>query len=134
MRMDAEAAGEPRWAEEGDPRITRIGRWIRYTRIDELPQLFNVLRGEMSLIGPRPERPYFVKQLNAMVPLYSTRHWVKPGMSGWAQVKGSYGASVDDAREKLEYDLYYVKHRNLAFDVLILLRTLRVVLLREGAR
>jgi sugar transferase (PEP-CTERM system associated) len=134
MRMDAEAAGEPRWAEQDDARITRIGKWIRYTRIDELPQLFNVLRGEMSLIGPRPERPYFVNQLNEVVPLYSTRHWVKPGMSGWAQVKGSYGASVDDAREKLEYDLYYVKHRSLAFDMLILLRTLRVVLLREGAR
>ena len=134
MHKDAEADGSPTWAAVADPRVTRIGRFIRYARIDELPQLLNVLRGEMSIIGPRPERPYFVEKLAAAIPLYSTRHYVKPGITGWAQVNASYGASTEDAREKLCYDLYYIKHRGFLLDLLILLRTLRVVVLGEGAR
>jgi sugar transferase (PEP-CTERM system associated) len=134
MREDAEAAGPPRWATVGDPRITRFGTFIRYTRIDELPQLLNVLRGEMSIIGPRPERPYFVEKLGAAIPLYSVRHYVKPGITGWAQVNAPYGASIEDGRQKLRYDLYYIKYRGLLLDLLILLRTIRVVVLREGGR
>jgi len=134
MHQNAEADGAPRWATIGDPRITRVGRFIRYARIDELPQLLNVLRGDMSVIGPRPERPYFVEQLSAAIPLYSLRHTVKPGITGWAQVKASYGASIEDGREKLKYDLYYLKHRGMSLDLRILLRTLRVVVLQEGAR
>jgi sugar transferase (PEP-CTERM system associated) len=134
MREDAEAAGQPRWAAAADPRITRVGRLIRYTRIDELPQLLNVLRGDMSMIGPRPERPYFVEMLASAIPLYTARHLVKPGITGWAQVNAPYGASVDGAREKLAYDLYYIKRRSFLLDMLILLRTLRVVFLQEGAR
>ena len=134
MHQNAEADGAPQWATIGDPRITRVGKFIRYTRIDELPQLLNVLRGDMSLIGPRPERPYFVQQLSAAIPLYSLRHTVKPGITGWAQVKASYGASIEDGREKLRYDLYYLKHRGMRLDLMILLRTLRVVVLQEGAR
>jgi len=134
MRPDAEAAGQPRWADTADPRITRIGRFIRYARIDELPQLLNVLRGDMSMIGPRPERPYFVEMLSATIPMYAARHWVKPGITGWAQVNAPYGASVEGAREKLSYDLYYIKRRGFLLDMLILLRTFRVVFLQEGAR
>ena len=134
MRRDAEAAGVPIWAAMGDQRVTRIGRFIRVTRIDELPQLFNVLRGEMSFIGPRPERPYFVEQLSAAIPLYGVRHCVKPGITGWAQVNAPYGASIEDAREKLSYDLYYVKHRDWRLDLAILVRTLQVVVLGQGAR
>jgi exopolysaccharide biosynthesis polyprenyl glycosylphosphotransferase len=134
MQQDAEAPGRPVWAEVADPRITRIGQFIRYTRIDELPQLLNVLRGEMSLIGPRPERPYFVEKLASAIPLYTVRHYVKPGITGWAQVNASYGASAEDALEKLRYDLYYIKHRSLVLDVLILWRTLRVIIFQEGAR
>jgi exopolysaccharide biosynthesis polyprenyl glycosylphosphotransferase len=134
MHENAEDSGRPQWATIGDPRITRLGRFIRYARIDELPQLLNVLRGDMSVIGPRPERPYFVEQLTAAIPLYCLRHGVKPGITGWAQVKASYGASIEDARVKLRYDLYYIKHRGLILDLSILLRTLRVVMLLEGAR
>jgi sugar transferase (PEP-CTERM system associated) len=134
MREDAEAAGQPRWAAAADPRITRVGRFIRYMRIDELPQLFNVLRGDMSMIGPRPERPYFVEMLASAIPLYGARHWIKPGITGWAQVNAPYGASVEGAREKLAYDLYYVKNHSLLLDMLILIRTFRVVFLQEGAR
>jgi lipopolysaccharide/colanic/teichoic acid biosynthesis glycosyltransferase len=134
MRVDAEAGGTPRWAQTGDPRITRIGRVIRASRIDELPQLANVLRGEMSLVGPRPERPLFVEQLARAIPFYDQRAYVKPGLTGWAQVNYPYGASIEDAREKLAYDLYYVKHRSTWLDLLILLRTVRVVLFQEGAR
>ena len=134
MRQDAEAGGAPVWAAKGDSRITRVGRFIRYTRIDELPQLWNVLRGEMSLVGPRPERPYFVERLAAAIPLYAERHFVKPGITGWAQVNAPYGASFEDAREKLRYDLYYIKNRSLFFDLRILISTLRVVLFQEGAR
>ena len=134
MSPDAEHDGVPRWASMGDSRITRVGQFIRRTRIDELPQLINVLRGEMSFVGPRPERPYFVSQLCEKVPFYSARHTVKPGVTGWAQVHYSYGASVEDAARKLQFDLYYVKNQTLVLDLLILIRTIRVVLLRQGAR
>ncbi|MCK9984471.1 MAG: hypothetical protein AzoDbin1_00943 [Azoarcus sp.] len=133
MRQDAEGDGTPRWAQLGDERVTRVGRVIRRLRIDELPQLFNVLSGEMSLVGPRPERPYFVDQLTREIPFYSVRHSVKPGVTGWAQVRYQYGASVDDAMQKLQYDLYYVKNHNLALDILVLFETVRVVLTGEGA-
>jgi sugar transferase (PEP-CTERM system associated) len=134
MRVDAERDGVARWAQARDPRVTRVGRVMRKTRIDELPQLFNVLRGEMSLVGPRPERPAFVRQLAADIPFYEVRHSVKPGLTGWAQVRYSYGASVEDATRKLQYDLYYVKNHSLFLDVLILVETIRVVLFGEGAQ
>ena len=134
MRIDAEKDGKPQWAQTGDSRVTRIGRFMRLTRIDELPQLFNVMAGQMSLVGPRPERPYFVEQLVAQVPFYAARHSVKPGVTGWAQVRHKYGASVDDAADKLEYDLYYVKNHRLLFDLLILFYSVRVVLLAQGSR
>lgn len=133
MRTDAEQDGIARWAALADPRITRVGRVIRKTRIDELPQLINVLRGEMSFVGPRPERPTFVKELKEAIPFYDVRHSVKPGLTGWAQVRYNYGASVDDARKKLQFDLYYVKNHSLFLDLLILIETVRVVLFREGA-
>jgi exopolysaccharide biosynthesis polyprenyl glycosylphosphotransferase len=134
MSADAEAGGDPRWAQKQDPRTTRIGRYIRATRIDELPQLANVIRGEMSMVGPRPERPHFVGQLARAIPFYRQRTYVKPGLTGWAQVNFPYGASVEDAREKLAYDLYYVKNRTIMLDLVILFSTVRVVLFREGAR
>ncbi len=134
MRADAEKDGVPRWAAAGDTRVTRVGRLLRRSRIDELPQIFNILKGEMSFVGPRPERPYFVAQLAAEVPFYNVRHAVKPGLTGWAQVRYSYGASVQDAVRKLEYDLYYVKNHSLLLDLLILLKTVRVVVVGEGAR
>ena len=134
MTVDAEAGGKPRWTTRQDPRITWIGSFIRPMRIDELPQLINVLRGEMSMIGPRPERPHFVEQLARVIPFYRERSSVKPGITGWAQVNFPYGASVEDAREKLAYDLYYVKNHSLLLDFLILLSTIRVILFREGAR
>ncbi|HEY2617133.1 MAG TPA: TIGR03013 family XrtA/PEP-CTERM system glycosyltransferase [Acetobacteraceae bacterium] len=134
MSIDAEKGGSPRWAAQQDPRITRVGSFIRPMRIDELPQLINVLHGEMSMIGPRPERPHFVEQLGRIIPFYAERSYVKPGITGWAQVNYPYGASVEDARQKLSYDLYYVKNRSLLLDLLILLATIRVILFREGAR
>jgi sugar transferase (PEP-CTERM system associated) len=134
MALDAEVAGKPQWAQQRDPRVTRVGAFIRASRIDELPQLFNVLRGEMSMIGPRPERPIFVEELAKVIPFYNHRGYVKPGLTGWAQVNYPYGASVDDAREKLAYDLYYVKNRGVLLDMVILLSTVRVILFREGAR
>ncbi len=133
MRTDAEARG-PVWAAYRDTRITRVGSFIRLTRIDELPQLINVLTGQMSFIGPRPERPHFVAQLERLLPRYAVRTRVKPGLTGWAQVNYPYGASVEDARAKLSYDLYYVKHRSLLLDLRILLGTVRVVLFQRGAR
>ena len=133
MKVDAEASG-PRWASQGDPRVTRIGAFLRRTRIDELPQLLNILRGEMSFIGPRPERPHFVEQLSSVIPFYQERSRVKPGLTGWAQVNYPYGASVEDARAKLSFDLYYVKNRTVLLDILILFATIRVILLQEGAR
>lgn len=134
MSTDAESDGRPVWAARDDARVTRVGRIIRLLRIDELPQLFNVLVGQMSFVGPRPERAEFVQQLARRIPFYLERHFVKPGITGWAQVRYSYGASERDAREKLEYDLYYVKHHSLAFDLMVLLQTVEIVLFRMGAR
>lgn len=134
MRADAEKDGKPQWAKKKDSRVTRIGRIIRSLRIDELPQIFNVMKGDMSLVGPRPERPYFVRQLIKEIPYYSTRHSVKPGITGWAQIRYSYGASVHDAKEKLQYDLYYVKNHTLFLDLIILFQTAQVVLFGRGAR
>lgn len=134
MRSDAEATAGPRWAGVNDDRVTRVGRFIRMTRIDELPQVFNVLRGEMSMVGPRPERPYFVETLSRAIPYYRERHRVKPGITGWAQINYPYGASIEDAREKLSYDLYYVKNRSLFLNALILLQTVKVVLWPAGVR
>jgi len=133
MRRDAEKDGKPKWAQSNDDRATRFGRFMRKTRIDELPQLINVLKGEMSMVGPRPERPYFVDQLTEEIPFYAVRHCVKPGVTGWAQVRYQYGASVDDALQKLQYDLYYVKNHTLFLDSLVLCETVRVVLTGQGA-
>jgi exopolysaccharide biosynthesis polyprenyl glycosylphosphotransferase len=132
MRQDAEAETGPVWAEEQDPRVTTVGRLLRKFRLDEIPQLFNVLRGEMSLVGPRPERPYFVDQIERQIPLYGLRHYLKPGVTGLAQVMHPYGASIEDAHEKLQYDLYYAKHQSLLHDAEILLKTVRVVLCGWG--
>jgi sugar transferase (PEP-CTERM system associated) len=134
MRIDAEKPGEARWAVTNDPRVTHVGSVIRTTRIDELPQLVNVLRGDMSFVGPRPERPEFVEQLEQVIPYYRERHAVKPGITGWAQLCYPYGASEKDALEKLQYDLYYVKNRSLVFDLAILVQTVEVVLWGKGAR
>jgi len=133
MRTDAETAGA-QWACKDDPRITRIGKFIRKVRIDELPQTWSVLKGEMSFVGPRPERPEFVADLEDKLPYYAERHMVKPGITGWAQINYPYGASIEDSRHKLEYDLYYAKNYTPFLDLLIILQTLRVVLWREGAR
>lgn len=134
MRIDAEQHGKAAWASENDPRVTRVGRFIRKTRVDELPQLLNVLAGEMCFVGPRPERPQFVDQFCERIPYYRERHWVKPGITGWAQLCYPYGSSERDAKEKLQYDLYYVKHRNVMFDLFILLETAEVILWGRGAR
>jgi sugar transferase (PEP-CTERM system associated) len=133
MRPDAEASGAV-WARQNDERVTRIGRFLRRSRMDELPQLINILKGEMSFVGPRPERPEFVAELARQIPLYNERHMVKAGLTGWAQINYPYGASVDDARSKLSYDLYYVKNFSILFDLIILLQTLRVVLWPTGVR
>jgi sugar transferase (PEP-CTERM system associated) len=132
MRTDAEKGGKPQWAQQNDPRITRTGNFMRRTRIDELPQILNVFKGEMSFVGPRPERAYFVEQLIEVVPYYNVRHSVQPGITGWAQVRYGYGASAEDALQKLQYDLYYVKNNSLFLDALILIDTLKVVLFRSG--
>ncbi|MEQ8801883.1 MAG: sugar transferase, partial [Haliea sp.] len=134
MTVDAEGDGKARWATSNDARITRVGHIIRKLRIDELPQVINVLTGEMSLVGPRPERPEFVRQLAAEIPFFDKRHCVKPGITGWAQLNYPYGASTRDALHKLEYDLYYVKNRSLFLDFLVLLQTAEVVLFGKGAR
>jgi sugar transferase (PEP-CTERM system associated) len=134
MRADAERDGVPQWARQADDRITRVGHVIRKFRVDELPQIFNVLKGDMSFVGPRPERPYFVKELSKQIPYYASRHTVKPGITGWAQIKYPYGASVDDAREKLQYDLYYAKNHSLFLDLIVMLQTAQVVLFGRGAR
>jgi sugar transferase (PEP-CTERM system associated) len=134
MRQDAEVPGIAVWAEQDDPRITRIGWIIRKLRIDELPQCWSVLKGEMSFVGPRPERPQFVDDLEQQLPFYAERHMVKPGITGWAQINYPYGASIDDARQKLEYDLFYAKNYSPFLDILILLQTIRVVLFPAGAR
>jgi len=133
MRSDAEQ-GTPIWATNNDSRVTRVGRVIRMTRLDELPQLLNVLRGDMSFVGPRPARPFFVQQLAADIPFYAERHAVKPGVTGWAQVKYRYGSSVEDAMEKLRYDLYYIKHLSIGFDLTIVIDTVKVILCARGAQ
>ncbi len=134
MRDDAEKDGVPKWAKNEDDRITKVGHFIRRARIDEIPQILNVLKGDMSFVGPRPERPYFVEELAKQIPLYTLRHSVRPGITGWAQVNYPYGASVDDARRKLAYDLYYIKNGGLFLDLVILMQTVRVVLSGDGAR
>jgi lipopolysaccharide/colanic/teichoic acid biosynthesis glycosyltransferase len=132
MAVDAEAQGA-RWARANDQRITPIGRWLRRLRIDELPQLLSVLRGEMSLIGPRPERPELEDQLEGAIPHYRMRHWIRPGLSGWAQVCHPYGASIEDSRQKLSYDLYYLRNASFPLDLLIVFKTIRMVFSGKGA-
>jgi exopolysaccharide biosynthesis polyprenyl glycosylphosphotransferase len=134
MRQDAESLTGAVWAQEDDPRVTRMGRIVRKTRFDEIPQLLNVLKGDMSFVGPRPERPEFVGQLGEKIPYYSSRHCVKPGITGWAQVRYPYGASEEDALEKLRYDLYYIKNYSLWLEFLIILETVKVVLFAKGGR
>jgi len=134
MRQDAEAGTGAVWAQAKDPRITPIGTFLRRTRLDELPQLWNVLVGDMSMVGPRPERPEFVCQLTEKIPFYGLRHSVRPGVTGWAQVRYTYGASIEDAMEKLQYDLFYIKHMTVAFDLYVLFSTVKTVVLRRGAQ
>ena len=134
MRADAEKDGAPQWAAQRDARVTRVGVLIRKLRVDELPQLLNVLRGEMSLVGPRPERPCFVAEFTKQIPFYAERHCVKPGITGWAQINYPYGASLEDARNKLAYDLYYVKNNGLFLDLIVVFQTVRVILFADGAR
>jgi exopolysaccharide biosynthesis polyprenyl glycosylphosphotransferase len=134
MRTDAEAGNGPQWAAQDDPRVTRLGRFIRKYRLDELPQFINVIRGEMSFVGPRPERPEFVQELRKTISYFDERHTVRPGLTGWAQVQYSYGASVEDAFNKLEYDLFYLKNLSLTFDLAIVFRTIRIVLGGHGGR
>jgi len=134
MRADAEGDGKPRWAISNDDRVTCVGRFIRKYRLDELPQLIHVLKGDMSLVGPRPERPFFVDQLTQSIPFYAARHSVKPGLTGWAQVRYHYGATVDDAANKLQFDLYYVKNHTLFLDLVILFETVVVVVTGKGAQ
>lgn len=133
MRVDAEAVSGAVWARENDPRVTKLGRFLRRTRLDELPQLWNVLRGDMSFVGPRPERPEFIAQLTHNIPFYGQRHVVRPGLTGWAQVRHRYGSSVDDSQEKLQYELFYIKHMSFAFDLYIVLETVKTVLVRRGS-
>jgi lipopolysaccharide/colanic/teichoic acid biosynthesis glycosyltransferase len=133
MYHDVEAQTGPVWAAKGgDVRVTSTGRWLRRTRLDELPQLWNVLIGDMSLVGPRPERPEFVGSLSQQIPFYAQRHIVRPGLTGWAQVRYTYAASVEDALQKLQYDLYYIKNLSLAFDLFIILETAKIVALQKG--
>jgi lipopolysaccharide/colanic/teichoic acid biosynthesis glycosyltransferase len=134
MRSDAESDGVPRWATSSDDRVTRVGRFIRKVRIDEIPQIINVLAGDMSFIGPRPERPFFVEQLKQHIAYYDLRHRVRPGITGWAQVNYPYGASIDDAKRKFAYDLYYVKNNDVLLDFVILVQTVRVILFAQGSR
>jgi len=134
MRADAEAVTGAVWATPGDdPRVTTVGRFLRRTRIDELPQLWNILKGDMSLVGPRPERPEFVQDLTRQIPFYGQRHVVRPGLTGWAQVRYAYGASVEDAMEKLQYDLYYIKNRSIALNLYILAETAKTIITRSGS-
>ena len=134
MRVDAEGDGVPQWAKTADNRVTRVGRIIRKTRLDEVPQIINVLTGDMSFIGPRPERPFFVDQLREQIPFYDLRHRVRPGITGWAQINYPYGASVEDSRMKFSYDLYYLKKNDVFMDFAILMQTVRVILFADGAR
>ncbi|MEZ5583854.1 MAG: TIGR03013 family PEP-CTERM/XrtA system glycosyltransferase [Candidatus Competibacteraceae bacterium] len=134
MRVDAEKEGVAQWADRNDPRVTKIGKMLRKFRVDELPQLINVIKGEMSFVGPRPERPEFIKELEKDIPYYTLRHTVKPGITGWAQISYPYGASIEDAKEKLQYDLYYIKNYSMFFDLYILLQTVHTVLGGRGGR
>ncbi len=134
MVTDAEKNRAPQWASEQDPRITKVGRFLRKTRLDEVPQLINILKGEMSFIGPRPERPYFVEELEKCIPFYGLRHVTKPGLSGWAQIRYRYGATVEDAVKKLEYDLYYIKNLSIFLDLMIFMETIQVILFGKGSR
>ncbi len=134
MNKDAEKETGPVWAEEGDKRVTRVGKIIRKLRLDEIPQIINVIRGEMSFVGPRPERPHFVRKLQEEIPFYDKRYTVKPGITGWAQIKYPYGASTNDALEKLKYDLYFIKNISLFFDFFILFKTAQIILFGNGAR
>ena len=133
MRQDAEAKGAV-WAAKNDPRVTTLGRFMRKTRLDETPQLWNVLRGDMAFVGPRPERPEFVQWLSNEIPYYDLRHIIRPGITGWAQVRYQYGASLEETSQKLEYDLYYVKHLSLGLDLLIIFETIKTIILRRGAQ
>jgi sugar transferase (PEP-CTERM system associated) len=133
MRVDAEAVSGAVWSMQNDPRVTPFRRFLRRTRLDELPQLWNVLRGDMSIVGPRPERPEFIAELTRKIPFYGQRHVVRPGLTGWAQVRHRYGSTIDDAQEKLQYDIFYIKHLSLAFDVYIVLETIKTVLVRRGS-
>jgi len=132
MRLDAESGSVAQWAQENDPRVTRVGGFLRKYRLDELPQFINILRGDMSLVGPRPERPMFVDQLRERIPFYDERHSVRPGVTGWAQVEYKYGSSVEDAYHKLEYDLFYLKNLSLFFDFMIIVRTVGIVIFGAG--
>jgi len=134
MRQDAEAASGPKWAGNGDPRVTRVGKFLRSSRLDEIPQLWCVLKGDMAFVGPRPERPEFIEWLSKEIPYYGVRHVVRPGLTGWAQVKYKYGSTVEDAREKLQYDLFYIKNASIGLDLLIMFQTVKTVLLRRGAQ
>ncbi len=134
MRQDAEAANGAQWAGDNDPRVTRVGKFLRSSRLDEIPQLWCVLKGDMAFVGPRPERPEFIEWLSNQIPYYSVRHMVRPGITGWAQVKYKYGSTVADAREKLQYDLYYIKNASIGLDLLIMFQTVKTVLLRRGAQ
>jgi sugar transferase (PEP-CTERM system associated) len=134
MRADAEADTGPAWAGDDDPRITKIGRLLRTTRLDEIPQLWNVFKGDMGFVGPRPERPEFVEWLSREIPYYNLRHLVRPGITGWAQISYQYGASLEEAREKLQYDLYYIKNISMAFDLFIIFQTIKIVLFGRGAK
>jgi sugar transferase (PEP-CTERM system associated) len=134
MRQDAEAANGPQWAGNNDPRVTRIGKFLRSSRLDEIPQLWCVLKGDMAFVGPRPERPEFIEWLSKEIPYYGVRHMVRPGLTGWAQVKYKYGSTVEDAREKLQYDLFYIKNASIGLDLLIMFLTVKTVLLRRGAQ
>jgi lipopolysaccharide/colanic/teichoic acid biosynthesis glycosyltransferase len=133
MRQDAEANGAV-WAAKNDPRVTMVGRFMRKTRLDEIPQLWNVLRGDMAFVGPRPERPEFVKWLTSEIPYYNLRHMIRPGITGWAQVRYQYGANLEETKRKLEYDLYYVKNMSLGLDLLIIFETIKTIILRRGAQ
>jgi sugar transferase (PEP-CTERM system associated) len=133
MRKDAEKQGAV-WAAKDDPRVTKIGRFMRNTRLDEIPQLWNVLRGDMAFVGPRPERPEFVQWLSQEIPFYDLRHMIRPGITGWAQVRYQYGASLEETKRKLEYDLYYVKHQSIGLDLLVMFETIKTIILRRGAQ
>ncbi len=134
MRQDAEAANGPQWADNNDPRVTRVGKILRTSRLDEIPQMWCVLKGDMAFVGPRPERPEFIKRLSEEIPYYGVRHMVRPGITGWAQIKYKYGSTVEDSREKLQYDLFYIKNHSIGLDLLIMFLTIKTVVLRRGAQ